>query len=69
MTSIIIGSFLISLLHAVIPNHWLPVLAIGRKEGWDLKETTDQNAVMSDVIHRMHIILLTYLDDDKFLLW
>lgn len=39
MTSILIGSLLISLLHAVIPNHWLPVLAIGRKEGWSLAET------------------------------
>jgi nickel/cobalt exporter len=40
MYNIIIGSLLISLLHAVIPNHWLPVLAIGRKEGWTLGETT-----------------------------
>ncbi len=40
MVSIIIGSLLISLLHAVIPNHWLPVLAIGKKEGWTLAETT-----------------------------
>ena len=40
MYSIIIGSLLISLLHAVIPNHWLPVLAIGKKEGWSLAETT-----------------------------
>jgi len=40
MVSILIGSLLISLLHAVIPNHWLPVLAIGRKEGWSLAETT-----------------------------
>jgi nickel/cobalt transporter (NicO) family protein len=40
MTSILIGSFLISLLHAVIPNHWLPVIAIGRKEGWSLAETS-----------------------------
>lgn len=39
MYSIVIGSLLISLLHAVIPNHWLPVLAIGRKEGWTLAET------------------------------
>jgi len=31
---------LISLLHAVIPNHWLPVLAIGKKEGWTLSETS-----------------------------
>ena len=40
MVSIITGSLLISLLHALIPNHWLPVLAIGKKEGWSLAETS-----------------------------
>ena len=40
MISIITGSIIISLLHALIPNHWLPVLAIGRKEGWSLAETS-----------------------------
>ena len=40
MFSILTGSLIISLLHAIIPNHWLPVLAIGRKEGWSLAETT-----------------------------
>ncbi len=40
MYSIITGSLIISLLHAIIPNHWLPVLAIGRKEGWSLGETS-----------------------------
>lgn len=39
MVSIIMGSFLISLLHALIPNHWLPVLAIGKRENWSLNET------------------------------
>lgn len=38
ITSIVSGSVLLSLLHAVIPNHWLPVLAIGKKEGWSLGE-------------------------------
>lgn len=38
MYTLIIGSLLLSLLHAIIPNHWLPVLAIGRKEGWNKKE-------------------------------
>lgn len=40
MFNIIVGSFLISLLHGLIPNHWLPVLAIGKKEGWSLGETS-----------------------------
>ena len=40
MYSIITGSLIISLLHAVIPNHWLPVIAIGRKEQWSIAEVT-----------------------------
>lgn len=40
MYNILVGSLLISLLHAVIPNHWLPMVAIGRKEGWSLSETS-----------------------------
>jgi nickel/cobalt exporter len=38
--SILIGSFVLSVLHALIPNHWLPVLAISRKEKWTLSKTT-----------------------------
>lgn len=40
MISIITGAVIISLLHAVIPNHWLPVIAIGRKEQWSVSEVT-----------------------------
>jgi len=40
MYSLIIGTILLSLLHAIIPNHWLPILAIGRKEGWSLSEVS-----------------------------
>jgi nickel/cobalt exporter len=38
MISVITGALIISLLHAIIPNHWLPVIAIGRKEKWSLNE-------------------------------
>ncbi len=40
MYSIVTGALIISLLHAVIPNHWLPVIAIGRKEQWTTAEVT-----------------------------
>lgn len=40
MYSIIIGSLLLSILHAIIPNHWLPVIAIGRKENWTVNEVS-----------------------------
>ena len=38
MVTLIVGSLVLSLLHAIIPNHWLPILAIGRKENWSLNE-------------------------------
>lgn len=63
MTSLLIGSLLISLLHAVIPNHWLPVLAIGKKEGWSLAETTRITFIagMAHVISTVVIGLLLAL--------
>lgn len=38
-TTLIIGSLILSVFHALIPNHWLPVLAISRKENWTLSQT------------------------------
>lgn len=34
MGTLFFGSLLLSVFHALIPSHWLPVLAIGRQEGW-----------------------------------
>lgn len=34
MSSLIVGSLLLSVLHALIPSHWLPILAIGRNANW-----------------------------------
>lgn len=41
MMTLIAGSLILSVLHALIPSHWLPVLAIGRKESWSLTQTTN----------------------------
>ena len=39
MTQILLGSLLLSAIHALIPNHWIPLVAIGRAEGWNRSET------------------------------
>ncbi|HEV7350826.1 hypothetical protein [Telluribacter sp.] len=39
MTHLVLGSLLLSLLHAAIPNHWLPLVLIGKSEGWEKSET------------------------------
>jgi hypothetical protein len=39
LTQILLGSLLLSAIHALIPNHWIPLVAIGRTEGWSRSET------------------------------
>ncbi len=57
MFSIIAGSILLSLLHAVIPNHWLPVLAIGKKENWTINEVT-RVTFFSGLAHALSTIII-----------
>jgi len=57
MYSIFIGSLLLSLLHAVIPNHWLPVLAIGKKDNWTLQEVT-RVTFISGLAHALSTIVI-----------
>ncbi|MBS1761550.1 MAG: hypothetical protein JSR00_01630 [Bacteroidetes bacterium] len=72
MFSILTGSIIISLLHALIPNHWLPAIAIGKKENWNLSEITNVTLI-SALAHGTSTILvgvvLAYLGselDDTF---
>src|SRR5437667_12111651 len=38
MLQILIASLLLSVIHASIPNHWLPLIAIGKAERWTHSE-------------------------------
>jgi putative Mn2+ efflux pump MntP len=60
MFSIISGSIVLSLLHATIPNHWLPVIAIGRKENWTLREVT-RVTLISAVAHGLSTVVIGLL--------
>jgi hypothetical protein len=39
LTQILLGSLLLSAIHALIPNHWIPLVAVGRAQGWSRSET------------------------------
>ena len=39
MLQILIGSFILSITHALIPNHWFPLVAISKSEKWTRRET------------------------------
>ena len=46
MWQIISGSLLLSLVHAAIPNHWLPIVAIGKSERWTMLETLNATVLI-----------------------
>ena len=60
MFSIITGSIILSLLHATIPNHWFPVIAIGRKEKWSLTEVT-QVTFISAIAHGLSTVVIGFI--------
>lgn len=60
MFSIITGSIILSLLHATIPNHWLPVIAIGRKEKWTLREVTNVTFI-SAISHGLSTVVIGFI--------
>lgn len=39
MYSLLAGSIILSVFHALIPSHWLPVLAVSRQAGWGVGRT------------------------------
>lgn len=57
MITLITGSLVLSILHALIPNHWLPVLAIGRRENWSLRQTTSVT-IISGGAHALSTVLI-----------
>ncbi len=40
MFTVIAGTVLLAIVHALIPNHWLPLVAVARAEQWEQKEVT-----------------------------
>jgi nickel/cobalt exporter len=57
MLDLLAGSVLLSIIHAAIPNHWIPVVMIGRAEKWSKKELIGVTAITS-FAHTLSTILL-----------
>jgi len=39
MWQIFFGSIILSAIHASIPNHWIPLIALSKSQKWTEKET------------------------------
>jgi uncharacterized membrane protein len=45
LSQIILGTFLLSVVHASIPNHWIPLVALSKAEKWNGKSTMGITAI------------------------
>jgi nickel/cobalt exporter len=45
LSQIIIGAFLLSLVHASIPNHWIPLVVLSKSERWKDRFTLGVTAI------------------------
>jgi len=54
---VLLGSIALSIVHASIPNHWLPLITIGRTERWTQKETLSVTAI-AGVAHTFSTIII-----------
>lgn len=72
MSTVIIGSFLLSIVHALVPNHWIPLVAIGKTERWSKAETLMATALagmahtLSTIIFGVVVGFLGYTISSKY---
>jgi nickel/cobalt exporter len=57
MWQIFLGSLLLSLIHALIPHHWIPIIAISKTEKWSTKETLSATFI-TGVSHMISTIII-----------
>jgi hypothetical protein len=57
MYQIFIGSLILSTIHALIPNHWLPLIAVGKTEKWTQNQTL-WATIITGVAHTLSTILI-----------
>jgi nickel/cobalt transporter (NicO) family protein len=60
MGQIFIGSLILSLIHAAIPNHWMPLITIARAEKWTLRGTLAATLV-TGFAHTLSTVLIGIL--------
>lgn len=60
MTHLLVSAFLLSIVHAAIPNHWLPIVAIGKGEKWS-RALTLRVTFISGIAHITSTIIIGLL--------
>ncbi len=57
MIALLAGTALLSVFHALIPSHWLPVIAVARREHWATRQTLSVT-LLAGAAHVLSTVLL-----------
>jgi nickel/cobalt transporter (NicO) family protein len=57
MWQIFLGSIVLSLIHGMIPNHWIPLVVISKAENWNTRETLSAT-VITGISHMLSTIII-----------
>lgn len=57
MVEILLGSVALSIIHIVIPNHWVPIAVIGKAEGWGRLQLR-KVAAIAGISHSMSTVII-----------
>ena len=57
MFTVITGTILLAMVHALIPNHWLPLVAVARSEKWKMTDITSITFI-SALAHVLGTVIL-----------
>ncbi len=60
MLNILMGAFLVSAAHAILPDHWLPIILVSRAERWSQRETL-WLTILITIPHILSTIILGFL--------
>ncbi len=60
MIQVVLGSLLLSVIHTLIPNHWIPLVAIGKAQRWARSQTLLMAGIMS-IAHASSTVLIGIL--------
>ena len=57
MIQLIIGGLVLSTIHALIPNHWIPIVAISKSEKWSRREAIEFTLIIGSA-HTISSIMI-----------
>ncbi len=60
MLNVIAGATILSVLHSFIPSHWLPIVVIGKSEGWSRNEILGFTVILS-ISHTLSTVIIGLL--------